>query len=200
MSDTELNSETRDTELSVEPTVAVPDLSDLLMSVDFDSKPLSYDLELEDQFGVHKWGSLAIELIALPLHHDEIIKKYGLSDTQFALLMENKLFKEVYKETESSISALVANGAFQLNARRLAEQGLAVLREVMRHGNYGEKLNAVKMAALYAGLDPSLHKKDKDVQVNTGVQLVVNFSGSLPTPSAFKDKNVIIEAVADEVE
>lgn len=193
-----------DTALSEEekvPDVQVPDLSDLVMQVDFDKRPLDFALNEAEEFGVHKWGALAIELIAEPLHREEIVRKYGLSDTQFALLMENKLFKEVYKETESSISALVANGAFQLNARRLAEQGLAVLREVMRHGNYGEKLNAVKMAALYAGLDPSLHKKDKEVQVNTGVQLVVNFSGSLPAPSAFKNNNnVIIEAVADEVE
>lgn len=191
-----------DTELSAKDST-IPDLSDLLDKVDFEKHPVSHGIDIADEpdFGVHKWGALAFDLVANPMLQEEIIAKYRLSPTQFALLMRNEVFLAVYEDTKSSIKALAANGGFQLNTRRLAELGLTAIKEVMVNGSYNEKMRAVELATRYAGLDPSLNKKDKDVQVNTGVQLVVNFSDQLPAPAAFsKGSNVIIEAVADEVE
>lgn len=190
----------------VENENTIPDLTDLLDKVDYQKQPVSHGIDIADEpdFGVHKWGALAFDLIANPHLEEEILEKYRLSPTQFALLKRNEIFLAVYDDTKSSVKALAANGGFQLNTRRLAELGLTAIKEVMVNGNYNEKMKAMELVTRYAGLDPSLNKKDKDVQVNTGVQLVVNFSDQLKVPAAFKSgaigNNMVIEAVADEVE
>lgn len=185
--------------------VMLPDLSSVLSQIDFDKQPISHGRQgaTKSRFSVAKWGSLIIELIAYPTEEDAILQEFGLTKHQYAELRGNSLFQQVWKETESSIVALASNGGFQLNARRLAEQGLNVLEELMEGADDKERLKAVELTARLANLDPLVQAKtrEKDVAVNTGVQLVVNFSEALRVPDGFKKGNqVIIDTVAENTD
>ncbi len=175
-------------------SVAVPDLSSILDSIDFDKKPVSHtSTARRGHFHVGKWGSLIIELIAYPTEQDAILEEFGLTKFQFSELMGNPVFRAVYKDTESSIVALASNGGYQLSSRRLAEQGLQVLEEIMVHGEDKDRLKAIELSARLANLDPLVQAKLKSeaATVNTGVQLVVNFGEGMPVPAAFKTGQVI---------
>lgn len=179
-----------------------PDLSSVLDQIDFNKKPISHGRQGADKsrFSVAKWGSLIIELIAYPNEEDNILDEFGLTKNQYAELRGNPLFQSVWKETESSIVALAANGGFQLNARRLAEQSLNVLEEIIETASDRERLKAIELNARFANLDPIVQAKIKDntTTVNAGVQLVVNFSDKLKVPDGFKaGQEVIIDTVAE---
>lgn len=184
--------------------VAVPDLTSVLSQIDFNKKPLSHGRQgvEKGRFSVAKWGSLIIELIAYPDEEDAILAEFGLTKHQYATLKGNALFQTVWKETESSIVSLATSGGFQLNARRLAEQGLNVLEDVMEHGDDKDRLKAVESAARFANLDPIVQAKTRDntAQTSTGVQLVVNFNENLRVPDGFKKGNqIVIDTVAEKV-
>lgn len=188
-----------------EPTIKLPDLSAVLDKIDFDKKPLSHGKRgaSTGRFSVAKWGSLIIELLAYPEEEDVILEEFGLTKTQYANLRGNELFMSVWKETESSIVALAMSGGFQLNARRIAEQGLDVLEDVIANGEDKNRLKAIELNARFANLDPLVQAKLKDnsATVNTGVQLVVNFSNQLRSPSAFQGsgEQVVIDTTAEVV-
>lgn len=185
----------------------VPDLSDLIGELDFDKQPLSHGLMQESNnranFNVGKWGSLIIELIAYPTERDAILEQFGISLYQYSQLMGNPIFKAVYKDTESSIVALATNGGYQLSARRLAEQGLSVLEDIMANGDDKERIKAVELAARLANLDPLVQAKlrENNSGGSTGVQLVVNFGGGMPLPSSFQGQaKQIIDVKAESVD
>lgn len=184
--------------------VQLPDLSSILDNIDFDRKPLSHGSQASrGRFSVGKWGSLIIELIAYPQEQDAILAEFGLTKFQFSELMGNPIFQAVYKDTESSIVALASNGGYQLSQRRLAEQGITVLEEIMASGEDKDRIKAVELAARLGNLDPLVQAKMKqeNVAVNTGVQLVVNFGNGLKVPDAFKgQQNVVIETTAEAVD
>lgn len=184
--------------------VQLPDLSSILDNIDFERKPLSHGSQASrGRFSVGKWGSLIIELIAYPQEQDAILAEFGLTKFQFSELMGNPIFQAVYKDTESSIVALASNGGYQLSQRRLAEQGITVLEEIMASGEDKDRIKAVELAARLGNLDPLVQAKMKqeNVAVNTGVQLVVNFGNGLKVPDAFKgQQNVVIETTAEAVD
>ena len=184
--------------------VQLPDLSSILDNIDFERKPLSHGSQASrGRFSVGKWGSLIIELIAYPQEQDAILAEFGLTKFQFSELMGNPIFQAVYKDTESSIVALASNGGYQLSQRRLAEQGITVLEEIMASGEDKDRIKAVELAARLGNLDPLVQAKMKqeNVAVNTGVQLVVNFGNGLKVPDAFKGQhNVVIETTAEAVD
>lgn len=183
--------------------VQLPDLSSILDNIDFERKPLSHGSQASrGRFSVGKWGSLIIELIAYPQEQDAILAEFGLTKFQFSELMGNPIFQAVYKDTESSIVALASNGGYQLSQRRLAEQGITVLEEIMASGEDKDRIKAVELAARLGNLDPLVQAKMKqeNVAVNTGVQLVVNFGNGLKVPDAFKGGNVVIETTAEAVD
>lgn len=191
---------------TTQDTIALkaPDLSSILDAIDFDKQPLSHGKQGVDRgrFSVAKWGALIVELIAYPDEEDTILEEFGLTKNQFAQLKGNNLFQLVWKETESSIVSLAANGGFQMNARRLAEQGLNVIEEIMANGEDKDRLKAVELNARLSNLDPMVQAKTKESSpvVNTGVQLVVNFGDNVPVPDAFKVNGpVVIDTVAEEV-
>lgn len=177
---------------SLTTSLAVPDLSGILDSIDFDKKPIAHtSTARRGHFHVGKWGSLIIELISYPQEQDAILEEFGLTKYQFSELMGNPVFQAVYKDTESSIVALATNGGYQLSSRRLAEQGLQVLEEIMVNGEDKDRLKAIELSARLANLDPLVQAKLKQESqaVNTGVQLVVNFGEGMPVPAAFKTQS-----------
>lgn len=181
----------------------LPDLSSILDNIDFDRKPLSHGGQAgRGRFSVGKWGSLIIELLAYPQEQDAILAEFGLTKLQFSELMGNPIFQAVYKDTESSIVALASNGGYQLSQRRLAEQGITVLEEIMVRGDDKDRIRAVELAARLGNLDPLVQAKMKqdNAAVNTGVQLVVNFGNGLKVPEAFKGGNMVIETTAEVVD
>lgn len=183
-------------------TQTVPDLSDILSAIDFNKKPISHAPQgaKRSRFSVGKWGSLIIELVAYPNDRDAILEEFGLTPYQLSELMANPIFQAVYKETESSIVALASNGGYQLSQRRLSEQGLNVLEEILVNGDDKDRLKAIELSATLGNLNPAVQAKMKEQQaVSTGVQLVVNFNNQMPVPKAFQQgKAVVIDAEVAE--
>lgn len=181
----------------------LPDLSSILAEIDFDRKPISHgSAALHGNFHIGKWGSLIIELLAYPAEQESILAEYGLTAYQFETLKGNKLFQEVYREVESSMSALAGTNGFQLQARRVAEQGLARIEDIISRGEDKDALKAFEMAANMANLNPALLAKTKSEQatVNTGVQLVVNFGNGLRKPEAFNGSNTVIDVNPEDID
>lgn len=185
------------------PTTTLPDLSDVLAQIDFSAKPIEHGKTgNRGHFHVGKWGSLVIELVAYPDSVDAVLEHYGLSRYQYETLKANPLFQKLYKDTESSIYAMATSGGYQLSARRVAEQGLTVLEEIIAHGEDKDRLKAIEMAARLANLDPLIQarQKQEQVAVNTGVQLVVNFGNGLEPPKAFKGQsNTVIDVKSEDI-
>ena len=181
----------------------LPDLSSILAEIDFDRKPMSHgSAAVRGAFHVGKWGSLIIELLAYPEDTNSILAEYGLTPYQFETLKGNKLFKEVYREVESSLTALAGTNGYQLQARRVAEQGLTRLEHIISNGEDKEALKAIELASNLANLNPALLAKTKSEQatVNTGVQLVVNFGNGLRMPDAFKNGETVIDVDAEVID
>lgn len=182
---------------------SLPDLSDVLAQIDFSAKPVEHGKTgNRGHFHVGKWGSLVIELIAYPDEVDTVLEHYGLSRYQYESLKANPLFQKLYKDTERSIMEMATSGGYQLSARRVAEQGLTVLEEIIAHGEDKDRLKAIEMAARLANLDPLIQAKQKQDQavVNTGVQLVVNFGNGLEPPKAFQGQNnTVIDVKAEKI-
>lgn len=185
------------------PTTTLPDLSDVLAKIDFSAKPVEHGKTgNRGHFHVGKWGSLVIELVAYPDSVDAVLEHYGLSRYQYETLKANPLFQKLYKDTESSIYAMATSGGYQLSARRVAEQGLTVLEEIIANGEDKDRLKAIEMAARLANLDPLIQarQKQEQVAVNTGVQLVVNFGNGLEPPKAFKGQsNTVIDVKSEDI-
>lgn len=185
------------------PTTTLPDLSDVLAQIDFSAKPVEHGKTgNRGHFHVGKWGSLVIELVAYPDSVDAVLEHYGLSRYQYETLKANPLFQKLYKDTESSIYAMATSGGYQLSARRVAEQGLTVLEEIIANGEDKDRLKAIEMAARLANLDPIIQarQKQEQVAVNTGVQLVVNFGNGLEPPKAFKGQsNTVIDVKSEDI-
>lgn len=181
----------------------LPDLSDVLAQIDFSAKPVEHGKTGNlGHFHVGKWGSLVIELIAYPDEVDTVLEHYGLSRYQYESLKANPLFQKLYKDTERSIMEMATSGGYQLSARRVAEQGLTVLEEIIASGEDKDRLKAIEMAARLANLDPLVQAKQKQDQaaVNTGVQLVVNFGNGLEPPKAFQGQNnTVIDVKAEKI-
>lgn len=181
----------------------LPDLSSILAEIDFDRKPISHgSAALRGDFNVGKWGSLIIELLAYPEQEAAILAEYGLTPYQYETLRGNKLFKEVYREVESSLSALAGTNGFQLQARRVAEQGLTRLEHMINHGEDKDALKAIELSANLANLNPALIAKTKqeNATINTGVQLVVNFGNGLRKPEAFNGTNTVIDVNPEDID
>lgn len=181
-----------------------PDLSEILDKIDFDKQPLAHNFaDREGRFGVAKWGALIIEMLAYPDEKEEILQHFGLTPNQYAKLKGNPLFQSVYEEVKSQIVSLAATNGFQLSARRLAEQGLNTLEDIMANGEKdSDRINAARAAFQMANLDPLVQaKQQKEGQASsTGVQLVVNFSPNMPMPAAFKgQQGVVIDTKAEVV-
>lgn len=183
--------------------VNLPDLSDVLAQIDFSAKPVEHGKTgNRGHFHVGKWGSLVIELVAYPDAVDAVLEHYGLSHYQYETLKANPLFQKLYKDTESSIYAMATSGGYQLSARRVAEQGLTVLEEIIANGDDKDRLKAIEMAARLANLDPLVQARQKQENqvVNTGVQLVVNFGQGLEPPKAFMGQgNTVIDVKAEDI-
>lgn len=174
----------------------LPDLSSILAEIDFNKKPMSHgSAALRGDFHVGKWGSLIIELLAYPESQEAILAEYGLTPYQFETLRGNRLFRDVYREVESSLTALAGTNGFQLQARRVAEQGLTRLESIINQGDDKEALKAIELSANLANLNPALIAKAKaeNAAVNTGVQLVVNFGNGLRKPEAFNGAETVID-------
>ena len=163
---------------------AIPDLSDILEQIDFDAKPMEYGKTAgQGHFHVGKWGALILELIANPADEESILQTYGLTKYQYENLKASKLFQQVYKETESAVLSQAASGAFHLAARRVAEQGLTVMENIIAYGEDKDKIKAFETVTRLANLDPAIQAKLKDDKVvQSGVQLVVNFAPGLEPP------------------
>ena len=57
---------------------ALPDLSDILSSIDFNAKPMEYGKTAnQGHFHVGKWGALILELIANPADEESILETYA---------------------------------------------------------------------------------------------------------------------------
>ena len=182
---------------------AIPDLSDILEQIDFDAKPMEYGKTAsQGRFHVGKWGALILELIANPADEDTILQHYGLTKYQYENLKASKLFQQVYKETESAVLSQASSGAFHLAARRVAEQGLTVMENIIASGEDKDRIKAVETVTRLANLDPAIQAKLKDDKVvQSGVQLVVNFAPGLEPPKAFQGaNNTIIDVQAEKVD
>lgn len=198
---------TIDTTLPDEPAgaqpaenLALPDLSDILSSIDFDAKPMEYGKTAnQGHFHVGKWGALILELIANPADEESILETYGLTKYQYENLKASPLFQQVYKETESAVLSQAASGAFHLAARRVAEQGLTVMENIIAYGDDKDKIKAFETVTRLANLDPAVQAKLKeDKVVQSGVQLVVNFAPGLEPPKAFQGANATVIDVQPE--
>ena len=198
---------TIDTTLPDEPAGAqtaenltLPDLSDILSSIDFNAKPMEYGKTANHgHFHVGKWGGLIIELIANPSAEEAILESYGLTKYQFENLKASALFQQVYKETESAVLSQASSGAFQLAARRVAEQGLTRLEEIIARGEDKDSIKAFETVTRLANLDPAVQAKLKeDKVVQSGVQLVVNFAPGLEPPKAFQGSSATVIDVQPE--
>lgn len=179
---------------------ALPDLSDILSSIDFNAKPMEYGKTANHgHFHVGKWGGLIIELIANPSAEEAILESYGLTKYQFENLKASALFQQVYKETESAVLSQASSGAFQLAARRVAEQGLTRLEEIIARGEDKDSIKAFETVTRLANLDPAVQAKLKeDKVVQSGVQLVVNFAPGLEPPKAFQGSSATVIDVQPE--
>ena len=198
---------TTDTTLPDEPAgtqvaenQALPDLSDILSSIDFNAKPIEYGKTAnQGHFHVGKWGALILELIANPADEESILETYGLTKYQYENLKASPLFQQVYKETESAVLSQAASGAFHLAARRVAEQGLTVMENIIAYGDNKDKIKAFETVTRLANLDPAVQAKLKeDKVVQSGVQLVVNFAPGLEPPKAFQGANATVIDVQPE--
>ena len=178
----------------------LPDLSDILSSIDFNAKPMEYGKTANHgHFHVGKWGGLIIELIANPSAEEAILESYGLTKSQFENLKASSLFQQVYKETESAVLSQASSGAFQLAARRVAEQGLTRLEEIIARGEDKDSIKAFETVTRLANLDPAVQAKLKeDKVVQSGVQLVVNFAPGLEPPKAFQGSSATVIDVQPE--
>lgn len=179
---------------------ALPDLSDILSSIDFNAKPMEYGKTANHgHFHVGKWGGLIIELIANPAAEEAILESYGLTKYQFENLKASALFQQIYKETESAVLLQASSGAFQLAARRVAEQGLTVMENIIAYGDDKDKIKAFETVTRLANLDPAVQAKLKeDKVVQSGVQLVVNFAPGLEPPKAFQGSSATVIDVQPE--
>lgn len=181
----------------------LPDLSDILSSIDFNAKPMEYGKTAnQGHFHVGKWGALILELIANPADEESILETYGLTKYQYENLKASPLFQQVYKETESAVLSQAASGAFHLAARRVAEQGLTVMENIIAYGDDKDKIKAFETVTRLANLDPAVQAKLKeDKVVQSGVQLVVNFAPGLEPPKAFQGvNNTVIDVTAEKVD
>lgn len=181
---------------------AIPDLSDILAQIDFDAKDMEYGKTAsQGRFHVGKWGALILELIANPADEESILQAYGLTKYQYENLKASKLFQQVYKETESAVLSQAASGAFHLAARRIAEQGLTVMENIIAYGDSKDQIKAFETVTRLANLDPAIQAKLKDDKVvQSGVQLVVNFAPGLEPPKAFQGaNNTIIDVQAESI-
>lgn len=178
----------------------LPDLSDILSSIDFNAKPMEYGKTANHgHFHVGKWGGLIIELIANPAAEEAILESYGLTKYQYENLKASPLFQQVYKETESAVLSQAASGAFHLAARRVAEQGLTRLEEIIARGEDKDSIKAFETVTRLANLDPAVQAKLKeDKVVQSGVQLVVNFAPGLEPPKAFQGSSATVIDVQPE--
>lgn len=182
---------------------ALPDLSDILSSIDFNAKPMEYGKTAnQGHFHVGKWGALILELIANPADEESILETYGLTKYQYENLKASPLFQQVYKETESAVLSQAASGAFHLAARRVAEQGLTVMENIIAYGDDKDKIKAFETVTRLANLDPAVQAKLKeDKVVQSGVQLVVNFAPGLEPPKAFQGaNNTVIDVTAEKID
>ena len=192
-----------DTQSSSGNQPAIPDLSDILEQIDFDAKPMEYGKTAgQGHFHVGKWGALILELIANPADEESILQTYGLTKYQYENLKASPLFQQVYKETESAVLSQAASGAFHLAARRVAEQGLTVMENIIAYGDDKDKIKAFETVTRLANLDPAIQAKLKDDKVvQSGVQLVVNFAPGLEPPKAFQGANAtVIDVQAGKVD
>lgn len=179
---------------------ALPDLSDILSSIDFNAKPMEYGKTAnQGHFHVGKWGALILELIANPAAEEAILETYGLTKYQYENLKASLLFQQVYKETERALLSQAASGAFHLAARRVAEQGLTVMENIIAYGDDKDKIKAFETVTRLANLDPAVQAKLKeDKVVQSGVQLVVNFAPGLEPPKAFQGSSATVIDVQPE--
>lgn len=179
---------------------ALPDLSDILSSIDFNAKPMEYGKTAnQGHFHVGKWGALILELIANPADEESILETYGLTKYQYENLKASPLFQQVYKETESAVLSQAASGAFHLAARRVAEQGLTVMENIIAYGDDKDKIKAFETVTRLANLDPAVQAKLKEDKVaQSGVQLVVNFAPGLEPPKAFQGSSATVIDVQPE--
>lgn len=179
---------------------ALPDLSDILSSIDFNAKPMEYGKTAnQGHFHVGKWGALILELIANPADEESILETYGLTKYQYENLKASQLFQQVYKDTESAVLSQAASGAFHLAARRVAEQGLTVMENIIAYGDDKDKIKAFETVTRLANLDPAVQAKLKeDKVVQSGVQLVVNFAPGLEPPKAFQGSSATVIDVQPE--
>lgn len=179
---------------------ALPDLSDILSSIDFNAKPMEYGKTAnQGHFHVGKWGALILELIANPAAEEAILESYGLTKYQYENLKASPLFQQVYKETERAVLSQASSGAFQLAARRVAEQGLTVIENIIAYGDDKDKIKAFETVTRLANLDPAVQAKLKeDKVVQSGVQLVVNFAPGLEPPKAFQGSSATVIDVQPE--
>ncbi len=198
---------TTDTTLPNEPAgaqvaenQALPDLSDILSSIDFNAKPMEYGKTAnQGHFHVGKWGALILELITNPVDEESILETYGLTKYQYENLKASQLFQQVYKETERAVLSQAASGAFHLAVRRVAEQGLTVMENIIAYGDDKDKIKAFETVTRLANLDPAVQAKLKeDKVVQSGVQLVVNFAPGLEPPKAFQGANATVIDVKPE--
>lgn len=200
---TSTTSTEEDKQSSNDSQPAIPDLSDILAQIDFDAKPMEYGKTAsQGRFHVGKWGALILELIANPADEESILQSYGLTKYQYENLKASKLFQQVYKETESAVLSQAASGAFHLAARRIAEQGLTVMENIIAYGEAKDQIKAFETVTRLANLDPAIQAKLKDDKVvQSGVQLVVNFAPGLEPPKAFQGaNNTIIDVQAENVD
>ena len=199
--DTTLPNEPADTQVA--ENQVLPDLSDILSSIDFNAKPMEYGKTAnQGHFHVGKWGALILELIANPADEESILETYGLTKYQYENLKASPLFQQVYKETESAVLSQAASGAFHLAARRVAEQGLTVMENIIAYGDDKDKIKAFETVTRLANLDPAVQAKLKeDKVVQSGVQLVVNFAPGLEPPKAFQGvNNTVIDVQPEKVD
>lgn len=179
---------------------ALPDLSDILSSIDFNAKPMEYGKTAnQGHFHVGKWGALILELIANPADEESILETYGLTKYQYENLKASPLFQQVYKDTESAVLSQAVSGAFHLAARRVAEQGLTVMENIIAYGDDKDKIKAFETVTRLANLDPAVQAKLKeDKVIQSGVQLVVNFAPGLEPPKAFQGSSATVIDVQPE--
>ena len=200
---TSITLDSDDKQSSSDNQPAIPDLSDILEQIDFDAKPMEYGkTAVQGHFPLGKWGALILELIANPADEESILQTYGLTKYQYENLKASKLFQQVYKETESAVLSQAASGAFSLSARRVAEQGLTVMENIIAYGEDKDRIKAFETVTRLANLDPAIQAKLKDDKVvQSGVQLVVNFAPGLEPPKAFQGaNNTIIDVQAEKVD
>lgn len=180
-------------------------IDDKLQELNLPSTMPSF-LEVKSQrkmFSVSLWGPLIIETLLHPTQIDHILEDFGIDKAYYEELCNNEIYKRIKEEIIEELPRLIKGGGFSLSAYRLAGQSMAVISDIIQYSDEDSiRLNAIKLAGQYCGLDPTLKMKQDGVtaQAQNGISVVVTLGAGVKVPEAFLgQRTTIIDGQAEEV-